>query len=304
MGNAPLVSVIVPVFNDADRLQLCLNALAVQTYKQECYEVIVIDNASDKAQKISDVVIGFSFATYTYESKPGSYAARNAGIAIARGTILAFTDADCIPEADWLEKGVFHLTRIPNCGLLAGQIKLFFRGGEASPVELYESVTAFPQQRQLQEQRGAATGNVFTFRSVMDKVGQFDDRLKSSGDLEWGERVYRAGFQQAYAADVCVAHPARHSFPDLRRRTLRLAGGVFGRFIQPQQSLLQQNLTFARLLVDDLTPPVNFAISAFKDSRLSGIRQKLTVTLVLIWVRYVSVVEKIRLKFGGIPYRE
>lgn len=302
--SVPFVSVIVPVFNDAKRLRLCLDALNQQSYDSERYEVVVINNGSDAAQQIAEVVADFNRTVYVYEEKPGSYAARNAGIAAARGSILAFTDADCIPDSDWLEKGVFHLTRIPNCGLVAGPIRLFFRGERASAVELYESVTAFPQQQHLEEQHGAATGNVFTFKSVMDKVGWFDDRLRSSGDLEWGDRVYRAGYAQFYAEDVRVAHPARYSFRDLRKRTLRLAGGVFGRFIQPQHSMLQQNMTFARLLVDDLTPPVNFAISAFKDSRLVGLRQKLTVPLVLVWVRYVSAIEKVRLKLGGVPYRE
>ncbi len=302
-SDCQFVSVIIPVFNDAERLPLCLGAIEQQTYGSGNYEIIVIDNGSDPGQKISAVVAGFAAAAYVYEPKPGSYAARNAGLAIARGSILAFTDADCIPEADWLEKGVSHLLSIPNCGLVAGRIRLFFKGEQASPVELYESVTAFPQQRLLQEQHGAATGNVFTFKSVMDKVGWFNDQLKSNGDIEWGERVYQAGFAQHYAADVCVAHPARYSFKELRRRTMRLAGGVFGRFIQPQHSLLQQNMTFARLLVDDLTPPVNFAISTFKDSRLKGFRQKLTVSLVLVWVRYVSATEKIRLKLGGVPDR-
>ncbi|MEO0646865.1 MAG: glycosyltransferase family 2 protein, partial [Cyanobacteria bacterium J06650_10] len=81
-------------------------------------------------------------------------------------------------------------------------------------------------------------------------------------------------------------------------------GGVFGRFIQPQHSLLRRNMTFARLIADDLTPPVNFALSTLKDDRLEGVRQKLTVSLVLVWVRYVSAIEKVRLKFGGVPYRE
>ncbi|MEL6552778.1 MAG: glycosyltransferase family A protein [Cyanobacteria bacterium J06621_11] len=308
MDSTPFVSVIIPVFNDAVRLRLCLDALGKQTYGLENYEIVVIDNGSDKAQAVQTVVSDFSSesfkVTYVYELKPGSYAARNAGLKIAHGTVLAFTDADCIPSTDWIEKGVSHLLKTPNCGLVAGRIKLFFRGDRPSPVELYESVTAFPQQRLLREQHGAATGNVFTFRSVMDRVGLFNDRLKSNGDLEWGGRVHVAGFEQIYAEDVCVAHPARYTFRDLRRRTLRLAGGVFGRFIQPQHSLLRRNMTFARLIADDLTPPVNFALSTLKDDRLEGMRQKLTVSLVLVWVRYVSAIEKVRLKFGGVPYRE
>ncbi|MGB3295624.1 MAG: glycosyltransferase family 2 protein [Phormidesmis sp.] len=301
MKNNQFVSVIVPVFNDAERLRLCLEALKRQTYPD--YEVIVVDNASDQGQHIPELVAEFARAVYAYESQTGSYVARNRALGLARGEILAFTDADCIPASDWIESGVDHLLKTPNCGLIAGRIKLFFRGTEASPVELYESVTAFPQQRLLSQQQGAATANVFTYQAVMKAVGPFDASLRSNGDIEWGQRVFAAGYQQIYAHDVCVAHPARYTFEQLRKRTLRLAGGVFGRFIQPEHSFLQRNLTFARLLADDLVPPVNFAMSSFKDARLTGFKQKATVSLVLCWVRYVSAVEKVRLKFGGVPHR-
>ena len=304
------VSVIVPVFNDAARLRLCLQALAAQTYgegnqaeRKAQYEVIVVDNASAASENISALVAEFPRAVYAYETSPGSYAARNHGVTIARGDILAFTDADCIPAKDWIEKGVAYLTENPNCGLVAGQIKLFFRGDQANPIELYESVTAFPQQRLLDQQKGAATANVFTFKSVMDTVGPFNAELRSQGDVEWGQRVFAAGYQQRYAADVCVAHPARYTLRQLHHRTRRLAGGSFGRLIRPEQSILQRNWTFTKLLLADLIPPINFAISAFKDDRLSGFGQKSVVPLVLVWVRCVSAVEKARLRFGGVPHR-
>ncbi len=305
------VSVIVPVFNDAARLRLCLQALAAQTYESEAnrdnwqnhYEVIVVDNASAVSENIPGLVAEFSCAVYAYESAAGSYAARNRGVAMAKGDILAFTDADCIPARDWIEKGVAHLTEIPNCGLVAGRINLFFREAKANPIELYESVTAFPQQRLLDQQKGAATANVFTFRSVMDAVGPFNAKLRSQGDLEWGQRVFAAGYRQLYATDVCVAHPARYTLQQLHRRTIRLAGGVFVRSIRAEQNVLQRNWAFTKMLLTDLMPPVNFAISAFKDDRLSGFKQKSIVPLVLVWVRYVSAVEKARLRFGGVPHR-
>ena len=300
------VSVVVPVFNDAARLQLCLQALAIQTYGQpdeQSYEVIVVDNASDANEGIAAIVAEFPFALYACEQMPGSYAARNHGLTIAKGDILAFTDADCIPSADWLEKGVAHLMRVDKCGLVAGRVNLFFRGAEANSVELYESVTAFPQQQLLSQHQGAATANIFTFKSVMDAVGPFDASLLSQGDLEWGRRVFAAGYRQFYAEDVCVDHPARHTLKQLRQRTLRMAGGTFGRLVRPEYGIVRRNFTFAKLLIEDLMPPVNFAVSALKDKRLSGYRQKLSVPLVLVWVRYVSAIEKVRLRFGGLPNR-
>lgn len=105
MNNPPklFVSVIIPVLNDSERLKLCLEALEHQTYPKKLYEVIVVDNGSD--QSIGSVVSKFTQATATAESHPGSYVARNKGILIAQGDIIAFTDADCIPALDWIEKG-------------------------------------------------------------------------------------------------------------------------------------------------------------------------------------------------------
>ena len=79
------VSVIIPVYNDAERLKKCLLALEKQTYPQAQYEVIVVDNASE--ENIKDVVSQFPQARLTFENSPGSYAARNQGISIAKGEL-------------------------------------------------------------------------------------------------------------------------------------------------------------------------------------------------------------------------
>jgi len=300
----PFVSVIIPVYNDAERLKLCLEALKNQTYPKTGYEVIVVDNASDEAADIKGVVAQFGQAIAAYESTPGSYAARNKGISLAKGEVIAFTDADCIPDANWLESGLHRLLNIPNCGLVAGCVQLFFQDPQqATPVELYESITAFPQQRLLEQYQGAATANLFTFRRIFDQVGLFNASLRSNGDIDWGKRVYAAGYQQVYADDVCVAHPARRTFKQLYTRTARLAGGIYNRFILPEHSFIQRNKTFARLLVEDLIPPINFIISAFRDSRLTNWNQRFTVCWVFLGVRSISALEKIRLKLGGVPNR-
>ncbi|NJO08484.1 MAG: glycosyltransferase family 2 protein, partial [Leptolyngbyaceae cyanobacterium SL_1_1] len=126
----PQVSVIIPVFNDMERLQHCLVALEQQTYPQSHYEVVVIDNGSDNQNEVLALVEQFSQAIAACETVPGSYAARNKGIKVAKGEVIAFTDADCIPAADWIEQGVYWLNQHPGCGLVAGQIELFFKNPE------------------------------------------------------------------------------------------------------------------------------------------------------------------------------
>ncbi len=295
----PFVSVIIPVFNDGERLKLCLAALAQQTYARSHFEVIVIDNGSDHPELTQNAVEAHENATLAFEAVPGSYAARNRGLELARGEVIAFTDADCIPAPDWIERGLDQL-QTPNCGQVVGKVKLFFADSQhPTAVELYESLTAFPQERLLREFHGGATANVLTWRHVIDRVGNFNTRLKSNGDLEWGNRVFEAGYNQIYAVDVQVSHPTRRSFEELHKRSVRLAGGVFDRFIKPSDPFIQRQKMFARLLLDDLTPPVHFFLKTFRNPELKHWQHKFKGFLVIFYVRYISAGEKIRLKFGG-----
>jgi glycosyltransferase involved in cell wall biosynthesis len=301
----PFVSVIIPVFNDPTRLKICLEALEKQTYRKSQYEIIVVDNGSDAKANITSVVTQFSHAFYADESTPGSYAARNKGISLAKGEIIAFTDADCIPAFDWIEKGVKQLLKVPNCGLVAGRIEIFFKDSErATPVELYESMTAFPQKQLLEQRHYGATANLFTFRNVLDEVGFFDANLKSNGDVDWGRRVFARGYQQVYADDTCVHHPARHSWEQLYKRTIRMAGGIYDLQNRKEYSWMRQNVSFLISLSISLVPPLMFTVNTFLDSRLSGFNQKFKVCLVMFFVRYVSAWEIIRLKLGGVSARE
>lgn len=303
-SESPFVSVIIPVFNDGERLRLCLAALAEQTYERSRFEIIVVDNGSDNLDQVKTLVADHDHATLAVEPIPGSYAARNRGLELAKGEVIAFTDADCIPAADWLERGVARLRQDPNCGQVVGRINLFFADPQRpTAVELYESLTAFPQERLLRDQHGGATANVFTWRRVVDRVGFFDPRLKSNGDLEWGRRVFEAGFQQVYADDAQVGHPARRSMGELYRRTVRLAGGYYDVQLKQAKSLGQRQRVFLQALLQNLVPPVFFVVNAFGDARLKSLDQKLKVSSVMVMVRYISAWETLRLKFGGASSR-
>lgn len=302
--STPFVSVIIPVYNDSERLKHCLQALNQQSYPQHLYEVIVVDNGSNQGEAVDSVVTPFHQAFCVYESTPGSYAARNHGISIAKGEIIAFTDADCIPALDWLEQGVINLQRVPNCGLVVGKIELFFQNpGKITPVELYESITAFPQKELLEKYRYGAGANLLTWKQVIEKVGVFDATLKSSGDVEWCRRIFDAGYQQVYADEVCVQHPARTSWRELYKRTIRLVGGVYD-LHQKKNPNSPQNIVFLSLLLKNLIPPLNFVVNSFLDERLKNLQQKIQVSLVMFLVRYISVWEIIRLRFGGLSARE
>ncbi len=295
--NTFIVSVIIPDLNDSRRLKICLEALENQTYPKNLYEVIVVDNGSE--EDIQALVTNFSQAKFICESRPGSYTARNKGLSIAKGDVIAFTDSDCIPAKDWIENGVRNLIKVPNCGLVGGRIEIFFKNPDKpTAVELYESIIEFPQNLFVEVQRFGATANLFTFKSVIDRIGVFNDNLKSGGDVEWGNRVFSSGLNLIYADDTVVLHPSRNSLKDLLKKNIRVAGGQYNLRIE------RSRYNLLKLLEDisrELFPSINsmhFIISneIFKQINL---HQKLKVILVGLSVRLLRVMEKLRLLFGG-----
>ena len=295
----PFVSVIIPVYNDRKRLILCLNALEEQSYPKDLYEVITIDNGSD--EDINDLSEQYSNVFIFTEDIPGSYAARNKGIAKAKGTIFAFTDADCIPKFNWIEKGVEKFLQTPNCGLVGGKIDLFFQNSSyPTAVEIYESIEMdFPQETLLVEQRYAFTANVFTSKQVMDDVGIFNNRLKSGGDREWGRRIFNAGYEQVFAQEACVKHPARYSIWQLYKRITRINGGNFDAS-KGNISFKGKVTALCKDLMLAITPPFRSLFRIWtQEKRLSTNKQRFQFILVMLFVRYVSAWERIRLRLGG-----
>lgn len=302
----PFVSVIVPVFNHAIGLKRCLEALENQSYPKHLYEVVVVDNGSDADEDVAGVVAQFRQAVLTYESQPGSYAARNRGISLAKGPIIAFTDADCIPVSDWIEQGIAILQQTSNCGFIAGKIKITFQEADCpTAVELYESLWyPLPQQEFVEIHHFGATANVFTQIEVLQQVGVFDSTLKSNGDREWGQRVYAAGYTLRYAEAVCVNHPARHSLEQLYSRARRIIGGRYDLQQKQEHSFWKRNGIFIVNVAKYLTAPfLMLGFNFFLDRRLKTLDQKIDVSLVMFFVSYVYVWEMLRLKCGGASHR-
>lgn len=101
----PRVSVVIPVFNEADCITECLQRLKVQSIVP--LEIIVVDNGSTDG---SGALARESGVTVLIETKQGIIWARNRGFNAARGGIIARLDADTFVEADWLEKLVAPLS--------------------------------------------------------------------------------------------------------------------------------------------------------------------------------------------------
>lgn len=220
----PVISVVVPVRDHAAALVGCLEALSRQR-EAPASEILIVDNGA--SADLRELVARFPSARYAREATVGSYAARNAGLRLARGEVIAFTDADCRPREDWLARGFAALARHPACSLAAGRIVLTF--AESSPTsaaEWFELIHAFRQDQYVARRSYGATANMFTRRALFDAHGLFDATLLSGGDREWGERLHAAGLRAVYADDVVVEHPARRTVRAVLAKHRRVAIGL------------------------------------------------------------------------------
>lgn len=199
------VSVVVPVLDDAARLAACLDALAGQQ-EAPAFEVVVVDNGSTD-DSVAVACAHPAQPVVVRASRRGSYAARNAGARAARGAVLAFTDADCVPAPDWVARGAAACATHPVVG---GDVRVA-RSAAPTRWERYDRAV-YLRQRELVAQQGfAATADLWVRRDAWEAVGPFDAVLLSSGDLEWGRRAAAVGLPVVFAADVVVGHAPRTS---------------------------------------------------------------------------------------------
>lgn len=219
----PFISVVIPTYHDWDRLSLCLNKLSEQSISEELFEIIIVNNdPNDKAP--TDLVLPKN-ALILEESKPGSYAARNKALSVAKGEVYAFTDSDCQPKKDWLETAINYFNEKPEIDRIGGNIKLITKKEKPNWFEVYEIFFAFPQDEFISQKGMAATANMISKKTVFDQTGLFDESLMSGGDAQWGMRASAQGFSLDYVESCVVHHPTRDQYTDIMQKNKRVAGG-------------------------------------------------------------------------------
>lgn len=288
----PFVSVIVPVYDDAEGLARCLRALRQQRYPREAFEVIVVDNGSTR--DLAGALAESPDCQLETEARIGSYAARNRGLEVSKGDILAFTDSDCEPDPDWLGAGVEALEAAPACGAVGGPIEMRAPTGRPpTAFDLHDLVWGMPQQTYVERFGISATGNLFARRAAFDRVGPFDARFRSAGDCEWCLRMRDAGFGLAFAPEARVVHPTRSSLAAFVRRRRRIAGGYFRLDQQPRVYKIPRGVrTSIERIRRGLANPL-----------LGTPRRRLQFIAAELLLYGVTEIESLRLRLGGEPIR-
>jgi glycosyltransferase involved in cell wall biosynthesis len=197
--------VITPVRNSPADLAALLRCLERQTLPAGEFEIVVGDDGSTDGST-DGIATADGHVRVAAGPPQNSYAARNRAVLASRAPILAFCDADCRPEPDWLERG---LEALQETDVAAGRIR-FDVPEDRTVWTLVDMDGAKDHEHQVRV-GVAETANLFLRRELYDQVGGFEGRIAEYGDYEFVERCVASGAQLTYAAGAIVWHPVRTS---------------------------------------------------------------------------------------------
>lgn len=209
---SPQVSVVIPTFERVGALSECLRSLAVQTVPSSAFEVLVCDDGS--RQPIRNAIAptlesleGRLQVRVIRQQNRGPAAARNRGAAAAAGRFLAFTDDDCRPEPDWLDRLLREFATRPSV-LLGGGLRV---AADADPyARATQAIMDFVYAEQ--ERRGGlrvfSTSNLALPADAFQQMGGFSSTFTrpAGEDYDLCARWYRNGGEAAYVPDAVVSH--------------------------------------------------------------------------------------------------
>jgi glycosyltransferase involved in cell wall biosynthesis len=172
------VSVIVPFYNSEAYIRRCVEGLLAQCYPAAAFEILLVDN--DSSDTSARIVRQYPSIKLLFEGKQGAYAARNRGCREAKGETIAFTDADCIPRPDWLQKLTEPLAE-PEVRIVLGSHEYARDSRALSMLAAYEN-EKYAYAFQCGDPRilyGHAN-NMAVRRSLLSELGPFSEKLRGS----------------------------------------------------------------------------------------------------------------------------
>ncbi len=201
---AQIVSVIVPAFNAAGTLDDCLNALLSQTAPRSSYEIIVVDDGSldataEVARRYCDQGVRL-----VRQHNQGAAGARNTGVAHALGELLLFTDSDCAPQPDWIERMVAAFDNPETVG--AKGAYLTRQGRLVARFVQIEYEDRYDRMRDQERIDFIDTYSAGYRRDVFVRNGGFDVAVRFVEDQEFSFRLAEKGYKLVFVPAAQVSH--------------------------------------------------------------------------------------------------
>lgn len=219
------VSIIVPVYNGERTLDKCIKSLLYLEYPKEKYEIIVVDNNSTD----NSIEIAKKYPVkLLHEGKQSSYAARNFGVKNAKGEIVAYTDADCVVDKEWLRQLVKNFKDETIAGV----------GGEILAYNPKSIVERYSDKNDVLSQKSnfnfeivgfkmpfMATANAAYKKQILNEIGLFDDSFTSGGDVDLAWRITLNGYKIVFEPKALIYHRHRTTLYGLFKQFFRYGEG-------------------------------------------------------------------------------
>lgn len=242
------VSVVIATYNRCHLLPWLFDGLARQTV--DVSEVVVVDDGSTDATPV--VLRGlarrarFPVRAIRLERNVGPGAARNAGWQVARSEVVAFVDDDCRPTPTWLAAiaDAAVTSEIVQGATLPDPAGAARRGPWSHTVEIPSATGTFE------------TCNIAYRRTLLEKLGGFDESYRTGEDVDLGCRAVEAGARFMFSAEAVVHHDvSRSDWFAYLRRLRRYDGAVRAIREHPET---RRNL-FRGVLYSEAHPPAVLA---------------------------------------------
>ena len=245
-------SVIIPTRDRPQELAACLESLAEQNYPRDQFEVIVVDDAS--RLPLDPVVARFrerlTLTLLKQSRSAGPGAARNYGAACAKGEFLAFTDDDCTPAADWLQRLATRFASTPG-HLIGGRV---INALTNNPYSTTTQVIVDVIYDYYDPQQGRAhffpTNNFALAADRFQGLGGFDENwpVVAAEDREFCYRWLQRGFLMMHASEANVYHRHCLTFRSFCELHFRYGRGAYCyhrlRASSPRQERLKPDWRF------------------------------------------------------------
>ncbi len=301
LADAPFLSVIIPTRERPDRMARCVRSILANVYPSTRYEVIIADNVPRTNATAEVVAREFADAPVRYirEDSPGSASARNRGLTLAEGEIVAFTDDDVIADTHWLAE----LARAFSCAVeapiscvtglvmpmeLTSQAQVWFEqyGGFSPGFErrLYNMSNHHPHTPLYPFRAGIfGTGNNMAFRRrALAAIGNFDPALGNGTpalggvDSEVLLRMILRGYTLLYEPSAIVHHAHRADYDGLRRQIYSYGVGLTAYYLKTLMSNPRIVPDFLRQIPQGLRFMLS-PHSSMHSNKLTGYPRELTL---------------------------
>ncbi|MGW0507529.1 glycosyltransferase family 2 protein [Micromonospora sp. NPDC003241] len=213
MNALPLVSVIVPNYNYAESLDLCLRSVLDQTYPN--IEVLMVDDCStDQSVAVTEAL---GVRVVSTGANGGCGTARNVGAAHTRGELICYVDSDLALAPDAVAHAVRLLREAPDVGAVCGI-------QDAEPL-IHDTLVSRYRGLQYHYWSISSEGDVsFLFpavcvirRAVYDEIGPFNPALRQTEEVDYGYRLTRR-YRMLLTSEVRGRHDHDHELPGLLRK--------------------------------------------------------------------------------------